>query len=380
MPNTNSRELPALDTVPGLLLTLTALSGELPAASVSRLPASNTYKEYVIKQLKRDHLLRSFYRNGVRGLRLTAAAKKLLLESWPDHFLPYLSGSTETNRLKSEVDRRLRLHRMAEVLVSMYNANVSVLPWEKPALFASTMPAGLPGIDRPAYYNSREVKELGRQAVKVRGSRFTGVLLTDSDIFIVYNTGAGQMKWEYKAEMRVKALLEMELCQTRVPEQHAQTKQSAIVFASDMEQMSSLMGVGEDKRHNYFVLDGNLEHFYYLPCDHYGEVILQLLCYPDERAVLDGILGNDLSPPRPGWFVENDAMNVDKPVLFAYTCDMPRIKRFDSALDIHGLTGMLYCFDFQETAMRRICGPNVAVQCIDFEAYERSVFLSPESS
>lgn len=380
MTDTTGWELPGLDTFPGLLLTLTALSGELPAALVNRVPGSDTYKEYAIKQLKRDNLLRTFYRNSVRGLRLTTAAKKLLLTGHSDWFQPYLSGATETNRLKSDLVRRLRLHRMAEVLVTMFNAEVSVLPWEKPALFAPLPPADLSAIERPAYYNSREVKELGEQAVKIRGSRSTGVLLTDSDIFVVYNTGPGQMKWEYKAEMRVKALLEMEVCQTRLPAQFSLAQQSAIVFAADMEQMPLLMGVGGDMRHNYFVLDGNFEHFYYLTSDHCGEVVLQLLCYPGEQAVLDGILSKGFGPPRPGWVVENDAMDGETPVLFAYTCDMPRIKHFDSGLKIHGLAGTLYCFDFQEDAIRRICSPAVSIQCIDFEAYERSVFLSPESS
>ena len=374
------RELPGLDTFPGLVLALTALSGELPAALVSRLPAFDTYKEYAVKQLKRDNLLRTFYRNGVRGLRLTTTAKRLLLECWPNQFLPYLSGSSETNQLKSEVVRRLRLHRMAEVLVTMLNADVSVLPWEKPALFAPTPPAGLTALDRPAYYSSREVKEMGEQAVKIRGSRSTGVLLTDGDIFVIYNTGPGQMKWEYKAEMRLKALLEMELCQTRLPVQFMQTTQAAIVFAADMDQMAPLMGVGEDKRHNYFVLDGNFEHFYYLTSDHYGEVVLQLLCYPEERAILDAILSKGFDPPRPGRVVENDAIDKGNPVLFAYTCDMPRIRRFDAALARRGQTGTLFCFDFQEKAIRRICGPGVVIQGIDFEAYERSVFLSPENS
>lgn len=128
MSDADRRALPGPDTFPGLVLTLTALSGELPAALVSRLPASDSYKEYAVKQLKRNNFLRTFYRNSVRGLRLTTAAKRLLLECWPDQFLPYLSGSTETNQLKSEVARRLRLHRMAEVLVTMLNADVSVLP------------------------------------------------------------------------------------------------------------------------------------------------------------------------------------------------------------------------------------------------------------
>lgn len=380
MSKADGRVLPALDTFPGLVLTLTALSGELPAALVSRLPAADTYKEYAVKQLKRDNLLRTFYRNGVRGLRLTAAAKHLLLECWPDQFLPYLSGSTETNQLKSEIARRLRLHRMAEVLVTMLNADVSVLPWEKPALFSPTPPDGLTALDRPAYYSSREVKELGKEAIKIRNSRSTGVLLTDGGIFIIYNTGPGQMKWEYKAEMRFKALLEMEICQTRLQAQFKRAVQTPIVFGIDMGQMPPLMGVGEDKRHNYFVLDGGFEQFYYLTNDHCGEVILQLLCHPGEKAILDGILSQGFGPPRPGWMIENDAMDGEIPVLFAYTCDMPRLRRFNAALEKMDRPGTLFCFDFQADAIRQVCGPDVDIQCIDFKAYERSVFLSPENN
>lgn len=379
MPGGDEWELPGLDTFPGLILALTALSGELPAALTSRLMAAETYKEYAVKQLKRNGLLRTFYRNGVRGLRLTTAAKRLLLERWPDQFSPYLSGNTETNQLKSEVARRLRLHRMAEVLVTMLNADVSVLPWEKPALFSSTPPVNSTTIERPTYYSSREVKDLGRQAVKIRGSRSTGVLLAGGEIFIIYNTGPGQMKWEYKAEMRLKALLEMEICQTRLPAQFLRAQQAAIVFAADMSQMAPLMGVGGDKRHNYFVLDGNFEHFHYLPNDHHGEVILQLLCDPDEKAVLDGILCSGFGPPRPGWLTEHDAMDGETAVLLAYTCDLPRIRRFNAALEQMGRTGTLFCFDFQADAMRQVCTLGVNIQCIDFDAYERSVFLSPES-
>lgn len=374
MSGADRRKLPGLDTFPGLVLALTALSGELPATLVSRLPASDTYKEYAVKQLKRDNLLRTFYRNGVRGLRLTATAKRLLVECWPDQFLSYLSGSTETNQLKSEVARRLRLHRMAEVLVTMLNADVSVLPWEKPALFGPTPPAGLSALDRPTYYNSREVKELGEQAVKIRGSRSTGVLLAGSDIFIIYNTGPGQMKWEYKAEMRLKALLEMELCQSRLPVQFMGAEQAAIVFAADMGQMAPLMGAREDRKHNYFALDGGFEHFHYLTNDHHGEVLLQLLCDPGERAILDSILLKGFDPPRQNWTAENDAMDGENPVLFAYTCDMPRIYRFNAALERMDWPGTLFCFDFQKEAMWQICGERIKIESLDFEKVKALLF------
>ena len=374
-----SKQIPPEDTLANLLLTLTALSGEFPTAQINRLPSTGAYQEKILKSLKGEKLLRTYYRDGLRALRLTTTAKKLLVDKWPDRFLPYLSGSTETNVLKSEVPRRLRLHRMAEVLVTMLNADVLVFPWEKPAVFSPTPLSAAPCIDRPAYYSSREVKGLGAQAVKIRGSRSTGLLLTDGAIFTIYNTGPFAMKWEYKSEMRLKAMLQTELCQRRLPGQYQNAVLSAIVFGQDMERMIPLMNDGGGQR-DYFVLDGNYQHFYYLTSDHKGELILRLLCDAEQRTVLDDILSQDLAPCRPDWIVENDAMDGDSPVLFAYTCDMPRIKRFDTALELHGKTGTLFCFDFQEKAMRQICGSGVDIQCIDFDVYERSVFLSPENN
>lgn len=368
-----SKQIPPEDTLASLLLTLTALSGEFPTAQISRLPSTGAYQEKILKSLKGEKLLRTYYRDGLRALRLTTAAKKMLVDKWPDRFLPYLSGSTETNVLKSEVPRRLRLHRMAEVLVTMLNANVTVFPWEKPAIFSPTPLAAAPYINRPAYYSSREVKGLGVQAVKIRGSRSTGLLLTDGVIFTIYNTGTFAMKWEYKAEMRLKAMLQTELCQRRLPGQYQNAALNAIVFGRDMERMLPLMNDGGGQR-DYFVLDGNYQHFYYLTSDHHGELILQLLCDAEQQAVLDAILSQDLSPCRSDWVVENDAMDGNSPVLFAYTCDMPRIKRFDTALELHGKTGTLFCFDFQEDALQQVCGQRVKIESLDFEKVKALLF------
>lgn len=368
-------QLPAMDTLPSLFLTLTALSGEFPAAMVNRLPGADTYIEFAIKRLKRDKLIRAFYRDGVRGFRLTLNAKRLLLASHPSWFQSSLSGNAETNLLKGEITRRLRLHRMAEILLIMHNAGAVIFPWEKPPLFNSARSDIGYFIQQPTYYSSREIKELGPQSSKIRGSRATGILLTDGGIFVVYNTAATEMKWEYKVEMRLKALLQIELCQVRLAEQYRGTTQAAIVFGSSMTQMERLMGIGSKATRSFFVLDGNFEHFYFLTNDRYGEVLLQLLCSPERRATLDSILMENLSEQRQDWPIENDGFDENgEPVLFGYICDMPRIKRFDTALALHNQAGTLICFDFQEAVLRKICGEQVSLQCIDFNAYEGSVF------
>jgi dihydroxyacetone kinase DhaKLM complex PTS-EIIA-like component DhaM len=72
-------------------------------------------------------------------------------------------------------------------------------------------------VDIPEFYNSREIKELGTEFVKIQGARAVGVLLTDEIVYVVYNLGSGLMKWNYKSEMRTKALMKSVLCASGCP-------------------------------------------------------------------------------------------------------------------------------------------------------------------
>lgn len=73
--NQQAPSLPYLDTLPGLLLTLTALRGKLPIILLLHLPYTDSYKESVNQWLKRERLLRTYYHDGLRGLRLTSTCK-----------------------------------------------------------------------------------------------------------------------------------------------------------------------------------------------------------------------------------------------------------------------------------------------------------------
>lgn len=125
------RRLPAQNTLSYLLLTLTALCGEYPISQISRLPGGPAYLESMVTSLRQSGLLHTFSKDGLRGLRLTSPAKRLLLADAPEWFSAYLTGSSEPNKLKSEIPRRLRLHRMAEILTIMHNADIPAFPWEK---------------------------------------------------------------------------------------------------------------------------------------------------------------------------------------------------------------------------------------------------------
>ena len=70
--------LPDKQTVGYMLLELVAISGELPAGQLERLSGGDSYKLSVVRVLKTQKLLLTYYRDSLRGYRLTSSAKKAL--------------------------------------------------------------------------------------------------------------------------------------------------------------------------------------------------------------------------------------------------------------------------------------------------------------
>lgn len=366
-------KLPEPDTVGFNLLELVAVSGELPVNLLLRIAGGDSYKPAVVTALKQQGLLRTYYRDGLRGLRLTAAAKKLLYAQNTARFGFALVGLTDTNHIKSDAARRLRLHRIAETTVTMQNAGVTVFRDEKPFVFAPALEENADlRISAPAFYNSREIKEIGTAFVKIKGARSVGVLLTASKIYTVYNLGTSLMKWEYKSEMRTKALLKTVICRERLTQYSAEDIKG-VIFGDGMELCFEILSGAGGKQ--YFVLDGNYENFYYLTNDRRGERILTMLCNPPLSERLKQILMSDLQDGDSGFTIENDAFEQDgRPVLFGFFCDLPRIKRFDTALRLREKKGVIICFDFQSETLGRYCGEEIEFKTIDFEKWERSFF------
>lgn len=366
--------LPDKQTVGYMLLELVAISGELPADQLRRLTGGDSYKLSVVRVLKSQKLLRTYYRDGLRGYRLTASAKKALCLDNPDRFSFALTGSAETNLVKSEITRRLRLHRVAETTVTMMNAGVRFFRDDKPDIFSPIWEqTAHMNVKAPAFYNSREIKEMGTVFTKIRGARSVGVLLTPADIFVVYNLGNSLMKWEYKSEMRTKALMKTVLCRDRLPHQYPPDAIQGLIFANEMDLAFDILK-GEGGK-QYFILDGNYEHFYYLTNDHKGERLLSLLCSRKLTERLLDILYDDLYESETASTLESDAEDKEgNPVLISVFCDLPRIKRFDTALQLQKKSGTLICFDFQKEVLKRYCSNRVKFQTIDFQKWERSFF------
>ena len=125
-----------LNTQKYQLLELIGISGEFPADQLNRLFYSPSYAEKVITELKTDKMIRTHYRDKLRGYRLTKRAKEMLLHQNPLRFQCFLTGSTETNHIRSEVSRRLRLHQKAQLYLTLSHVKLPFYYDEKPQIFS----------------------------------------------------------------------------------------------------------------------------------------------------------------------------------------------------------------------------------------------------
>lgn len=361
-------------------MELTAICGELPTEILPRLHTSTNYLDNVIRLLKSDNLLRLYSKDKVKGYRLSKKAKDFLLVQNPDRFELYLSGNAETNQLKSELVRRLRLHRLAEMYVLMMEADIPVYRDLKPDVF-SPDGCAVSTLSGPAFYTSREIKQMGMETIKISGSRIAGALLTGDGVYLTYNGGYGLAKMDYRAEQRAKALLTSTVCYERLSTQYKAEQVAGLMIGKGLALFSNILTSTDSNARCFFLRDGSYEHFYYLTNDHYGAVLLKLLCSRAKRAALDSVLTQGLHPGNPGLSIVNDAIDRDgNPVLFGYLLDIPRINRFCNGLELHQKSGTLICFDFQSEALRSFCGSRVQIQAIRFDKFEGSFFNQKKQS
>lgn len=106
-------------------------------------------------------------------------------------------------------------------------------------------------------------------------ARSVGVLLTENTAFVVYNLGDSLMIWQYRAEMRTKALMQTILYRECLPEQYKPEAVKGLLLGDSMELAEAILTGDGGKQ--YFLLDGSCEHFYCITDDRKGEKLLKIM-------------------------------------------------------------------------------------------------------
>lgn len=357
------------------LMELTALSGECSIDVPSHLNIGQSYQEKLITQLKEKGLIKTHYKDKLRGYRLTAKGKTFLLHQNIDRFSFYLEGNSDTNRPRSDLPRRLRLQQAFLTYTLLLQADVQIFRDEKPNLFGEKSD-GIRQIAYPVFYHSREMKELGAETIKIANSRIMGILLAKNCIYAVFYTRDSLMKWEYRTELKVKALLSYHTGRGLLSKSHLfpgyppDAPIRALLIGTGMDTALKLMTSTGEFQKSYFFLDGSFDYFHYVPHTPAGVSLLRLLCSPELQEALARLLLSDLSPPCPDYGLEHDAVSDGMPVLLAFDFDMLRITRFYTALSLRDLEGNLICFDFQREVLQAYFGDLATITTIDLKKFE----------
>lgn len=320
--------------------------------------------------------MRVHIRDHLRGYRLTANAKKILLSENKERYRLYLTGNVETNYVKSELPRRIRLHRLAEIYLLILQCDIPIFYDRKPVIFTPD-PAELPPVKKAAFYTPREIRQLEMDTIKLRGSRICGVLMTADNVYSVYNCIPGLNKLDYRYEDKARSLLIRSICDERLYHQYSAKQLYGLIIGADLTVFSQIIASTDSGIRFHFFSNGNYKSFYYLTNDHYGAVLLKLLCDTPRKNALARILVQDLRPANPEYAFVNDGFDrFGNPVLLGYFMDIPRINRFCRGLRLHKKHGIIICFDFQKKTLSDMYSALAVIQAISFEKFERSFFPS----
>ena len=139
------------------LLLMIAVSGEMPADLAEHIIGSVSYTAAVITRLKQEGYISVRNKAGYKGYVLRAKGKRYVLSQYSEDAASFLQGSVETNHVKTEIEKRLRLHRMSKVWVFLWKTGIPIFRSQKPELFCSDSENGR---GQAAYYGSLEFKGL----------------------------------------------------------------------------------------------------------------------------------------------------------------------------------------------------------------------------
>ena len=358
-----------------LVLSTIGMSGECNFDALDRLLDAKAYLNKIISKLTTSNRLKKINKDGLVGYRLTTTSKKELLQQNKNRFEYFLSSTAETNRIKSEIIRRERLHRAADILVTMLNASVDVHRDVKPEIFMEKLENNtIANIRAPCYYNGSEIKNFGMEKNKIRNGRSHGIMLTESNSYIIYNTSDALMKWNKLTEIKHCTIIKNHLSICKLNQYKSPV--IGIVYAKNSDIAYEIL---KNTITSFIIAEGTFEKFYFLTLDKFGDFLTRVLSSDASIERLYKIIkvNLDLKDSNTDMIsnIENNAVDKNgNPVLINCFFCLPTTKRFNTACSVYNKKGIIVCFKNQREAMERYCSKNIEFLTIDEKIFMEKFF------
>jgi len=343
------------------ILELISISIDFPCRLMNRFDYSSRSVYRAIEKLIAKGYVKKYKKDGICSLRLMNNGQSFLLANNPKRFENHME---KKRYCKSEVVKRLRLHRIASTFATMKNSGVKIFKDEKPNLFSKNETDDVI-LNDAVFYSAIEIKELGPECTKIKFSRAVGAMLCREDKgFIVYNTDNSLMKWSRKAEQRLYGVLTGILLNRGIQVNDF----AGLMIGNTMETVTTqLMSTGGVKN-SFFKLDNTFNEFYYIPADKDGDFQLRLLINDKKREefrdfIMKSFRISESMFPFPVSGVDSEG----RVTLLAYEFDMEKIRKFKSGLEMFEKTGIVICFDYQRKVLEEYFGDLARIVIISKE-------------
>ena len=336
-----------------LLLVMAAICGELPSDLAGEIVGSDSYAAAVITRLKQDGYISVRNKKGCKGYVLKAKGKRYVLEKYGADTGYFLSGAVETSHVKSEIEKRIRLHRMGRAWVFCFKMGIPIFRSKNPELLAA-------GRQRwggeTAYYGSLEFKS---QSDAIKGSRACGLLLNKESGYVVYHSMAQKMKWAKKTERSMRTWAEkLFLWKGLSP------PADAVIIGDTMDFMLELLESSGGIRENLYQVDDIYDRYYYMPMGGMAAVQMQILLGKTRRTALYKFLCGILEHVDGRDYTVYAGLDGEgNPVYFCYELEMRHLKRVRQDLGWKK-RGSILCLDYQQKALENYFGEGTKIRAI----------------
>lgn len=364
------------------LMTVLAMTGELPAGSMFLFGNGRTWRRLVLAltgvqefrlagsgerftcrllQVRGNGKLKTvrFYKAALPILeRVDAGLYRYYMEAFYQHRMPGDAAHIERN------------HRVAEAVLMCMNAGIEVRPTLLPKLQDRSVRQIVP--DSPSFYQGKDLKKIRPAELnKTMFSRAVGMVFYPGGGYAVYNSRDALMKWNGMGEFKTRhSLTEAGRLNAGLHDLDA-----AILFGNDYGVALRTVRESEQNRRLELRFDGVYPHIHFIPMSDFGIRLLRMLVVPDwDEILLELLFDAECRSYNRGHF-EYDACVDGVFILSHLDGDIARLIRFRQALSGMDGTFEVLCFPEQALFLRDYLGCDVRLKTIDMGLVETE--LSP---
>ncbi len=360
------------DTIEYKIVSLIGLAGEVQTEDLYRLKHGKEYIRKTICRLNSDDYIKVCKYDGIKCLRLTTKCKNYLKQNYPERFSDCFIGASSTNKIRNDIHRRTRYHRLGKILVLLYLADVKIFADEKSLAkntLGFTRADGADFADYSAdkktaeFYTSAELKAEGL-FMNARTSRALGIIYSHPDVYIIYNIADGIFKWENKTEesffYRAKQTFLWEMLKN-----HYQSPK--LIFAgNNMNTVKYILEAKNTGIKKIFGGKSNYDEIFFMDTSTDGEKQLKYLINGIYREDINRRINENFSAD--GRYSRYYSKTPDGTIVVNCTaCNIPAMEYVKEISLKNGETAYVIYFQFQETCLEVYFGTDENVKYFKLE-------------